>query len=49
MANRAGLCRICGRIGKYTCKLCGKLVCSDDYDRDMQICVICKKGRTVKS
>jgi hypothetical protein len=48
MADKIGVCRICGKMGKYTCILCGKLVCEDDYDKGMRICVICKRGRTIK-
>ena len=44
MADKSGLCRVCGRIGRHTCKLCGRFVCDADYDTGMQICVICKKG-----
>jgi len=48
MSDKVGLCRVCGRIGKHTCRLCGKFVCDDDYDKDMRICVICKKGGMIK-
>ncbi|HIH50461.1 MAG: hypothetical protein ABSE71_01435 [Candidatus Micrarchaeaceae archaeon] len=49
MAEKAGLCRICGKIGKHTCKLCGRFVCDDDYDSSAKMCTVCKRGRKVKS
>ena len=34
----SGLCRICGKIAKNKCSLCGKLVCDDHYDAKHKIC-----------
>ncbi len=48
MEEKAGLCRICGRAGRHTCRLCGKLVCDNDYDKSAKMCVICKMGKMVK-
>jgi len=41
-----GLCSICGRPGAmFTCVLCGRLVCSNCYDKSHGICCSCKMGK----
>ncbi|QRF73599.1 hypothetical protein Micr_00113 [Candidatus Micrarchaeum sp.] len=40
------LCDICGkRLASHTCRLCGRRVCSDDFDGKLGICKSCKLGR----
>ena len=43
-----GICMICGRPNaRYTCRLCGRIVCNNCYDFSNGICVACK-GRMIK-
>ncbi|HHF59116.1 MAG TPA: orotate phosphoribosyltransferase [Thermoplasmatales archaeon] len=43
-----GLCSVCGRPGaRYTCMLCGRLVCERCYDPVHRICVVCKRSKTL--
>ncbi|HDM67176.1 MAG TPA: orotate phosphoribosyltransferase, partial [Thermoplasmatales archaeon] len=38
-----GLCQICGRPGaRYTCILCGSIVCSNCFDAKHGVCIRCK-------
>ncbi|OYT63055.1 MAG: hypothetical protein B6U69_00085 [Thermofilum sp. ex4484_15] len=38
-------CEICGKevTETYTCKLCGRRVCKEDFDKGSGICEICKE------
>lgn len=37
-------CEICNlKIAKYICKLCGKNVCEDHYNKDKKVCTDCFK------
>lgn len=41
------ICDICGRnIAYRSCRLCGKRVCRDDYNSDMDMCKSCAAGRS---
>ena len=41
-----GLCSICGKPGiMYTCRLCGRIVCSNCFDNMHGICNSCKTGK----
>jgi len=41
-----GLCSICNRPGAmFTCILCGRLVCSNCFDKKHSICSNCKIGK----
>ena len=38
------LCEICGeRPAEFVCKDCGRLVCRDDFDPVLWVCIECKK------
>lgn len=40
-----GLCNICGRPGvMFTCNFCGKIICSNCYDKMSGVCISCKGG-----
>ncbi|RLJ01916.1 MAG: orotate phosphoribosyltransferase [Candidatus Aenigmatarchaeota archaeon] len=40
--EREGICSICGKPGvMHSCKLCGRLVCSECYDFKRGLCKIC--------
>lgn len=43
----ATLCYICGRLATHSCRLCGKSVCSKDYDSKTGLCANCKSGRRI--
>lgn len=44
-----GMCHVCGvKPGTNTCRICGKLACSEHFDSRLGICVSCKRGRTIK-
>ncbi len=49
MSDVAGLCDICGKLARHTCKLCGKRVCSTHYDSKSGLCTSCKSGRHIKA
>ncbi len=37
------LCSICGlEEGVYKCRVCGRLVCSRDFDKSRGVCIICR-------
>ncbi|HHF55987.1 MAG TPA: orotate phosphoribosyltransferase [Thermoplasmatales archaeon] len=39
-----GLCSICGKAGKmFSCRLCGKNVCSEHYDFASGMCITCSR------
>ena len=41
-----GLCSICGKPGAmFTCSLCGRLVCSNCFDKSHSVCCSCKIGK----
>lgn len=44
-AKETGICSVCGKnmllTEGYTCPVCGKLVCADDYRPDQRKCLIC--------
>ena len=48
MGGVVGLCDICGGIARHTCRLCGKRVCGDHYDKGLGLCTSCKGGRRIK-
>jgi hypothetical protein len=33
-----GPCMICGKPGRFTCSVCGRLVCAEHYDADSGLC-----------
>lgn len=38
-------CEICEmKTPLYACKMCGRRVCDDDYDKDMGYCLVCKEA-----
>ncbi|ADV64497.1 hypothetical protein Desmu_0178 [Desulfurococcus mucosus DSM 2162] len=38
-------CEICGeREAVYTCRLCGRRVCGDDYDSVKGVCKVCSEA-----
>ncbi|MCY0868096.1 MAG: hypothetical protein OWQ48_02545 [Desulfurococcus sp.] len=38
-------CEICGeKEAVYKCRLCGRAVCSDDYDHEKNLCSICSEA-----
>jgi hypothetical protein len=39
-----GYCEICGRRAVARCKICGRLVCEEHYDKKRGICVICAQS-----
>ncbi|MEM7815500.1 MAG: orotate phosphoribosyltransferase [Candidatus Aenigmatarchaeota archaeon] len=47
------LCHLCNAIAKpaYTCKMCGMIVCSDCFNVQTGMCIICsqKFGRRRKA
>ncbi len=45
MSGMVGLCNVCGKMAKHTCKLCGKSVCDKHYDEKLGLCTSCKGGR----
>lgn len=39
-------CEICSvNPAEYTCRMCGRRVCSEDYDEEEELCKICKTAR----
>ncbi|HDO19747.1 MAG TPA: orotate phosphoribosyltransferase [Thermoplasmatales archaeon] len=43
-----GICSICRRGGaRYTCRLCGRIVCSDCFDVTNGICNVCRRSKTL--
>ena len=41
-----GLCNICGKPAAiFTCSFCGKLVCSNCFEKEHDICVKCHIDR----
>ena len=41
-------CQICKtRLGKFTCKYCGALVCENCYDKEKGICIKCSRGKII--
>jgi len=45
MIDMVGLCSICGRPdAMFTCHLCGRLVCSNCYDKIHNVCCNCQRG-----
>jgi hypothetical protein len=45
MSEMVGLCDLCGKVARHTCKLCGKKACDKHYDQKLGICTSCKGGR----
>ena len=39
------LCVVCGKIAEHACRLCGKIVCNDHYDKKSGLCLDHAKGR----
>ncbi len=44
---KTALCHICGKPARYTCSLCGRPVCENDYDPGTGMCKMHKTGRKV--
>ncbi|HDH45252.1 MAG TPA: orotate phosphoribosyltransferase [Thermococcus sp.] len=43
-----GLCSICGRAGaRYTCRLCGRIVCEKCFDFQNGICINCRSSKHI--
>ncbi len=40
-----GLCEICRKPAIATCRLCGRRVCEDHYDKATGLCTICLNAR----
>lgn len=41
------ICDICKhKVAERSCRLCGKRVCRDDYNSDMDMCRSCAAGRS---
>ncbi|MBL7148252.1 MAG: orotate phosphoribosyltransferase [Nanoarchaeota archaeon] len=41
-------CQICGiNIGKFTCQICGALVCENCYNKIKGICIKCGQGKII--
>ena len=36
-----GLCSICSRPARYSCSMCGRLVCPQHYDKHSRLCDQC--------
>lgn len=46
MGDLIGLCSICGKPGSMlTCNMCGKLFCTNCYDKEHCICIQCRIGK----
>ena len=43
-----GLCVYCGKPAKYTCSLCGAMVCDVHYNTVKGICTACALGKKVR-
>ncbi|MFP3215041.1 MAG: hypothetical protein RXR32_00610 [Candidatus Micrarchaeota archaeon] len=41
------LCYICGKPAKHVCKLCGRHVCEEHYDKETGLCINCKLGKRI--
>ena len=40
------ICMICSpKLGEYTCKSCGALVCKRDYNKETGFCIRCSQER----
>lgn len=44
-----GLCSVCGKPAKNSCKMCGRIFCDDHFDKKLGICNSCKRGRTLST
>ncbi len=44
MMEMKGLCHICGKVASESCRMCGKMVCSDHVN-SRQVCRTCAAGR----
>ncbi|MHC1708813.1 MAG: hypothetical protein AB9819_00155 [Methanomassiliicoccales archaeon] len=40
-----GLCSICSRPARYSCTMCGRLVCPSHYDKHGRLCDQCSPER----
>jgi len=40
-----GICEICGKPAVARCRLCGREVCEEHYDRSTGLCTICLNTR----
>lgn len=40
-----GVCAICGKPARFTCPICGSLVCADHIDMQTKVCVNCSMKR----
>ena len=48
MGTLLGLCSICGKPqGKFSCHLCGKIVCINCYDIEHSVCITCRIGKKI--
>ena len=47
MSDTVTLCDVCGKAAKNTCKMCGRRLCSNHYDRSLGLCHSCKAGRRI--
>jgi hypothetical protein len=45
MAEVHTLCYICGLPAEHVCRLCGKHVCGLHYDKNLNLCTACKRGK----
>jgi len=48
MNQLVGVCVYCNAPAKYSCSLCGALVCEKHYDPQSGICTVCKQGRRIE-
>lgn len=42
--EKLGVCSECGRPARYTCRMCGRLVCARHFDARTGLCTRCADG-----